>query len=117
MNKSQVFKTTIYSNLIPATGARNLITEGNKVTKSTTIYSSPYLNANEEFFRKVDVLNPKIDKKLKDIQYYGPYYSHCPPCRNKNINFYNTMETNQCMELLNYLRGIRKKHKLPLKSE
>lgn len=112
--KSKVFKSTIYSNLIPDKG-NPFKMMGNETTKangSRAAFTSPYLNgSSEEFFQNVEIINPTIDKKLKDIQYYGPFYSHCPPCRNRNINFYNTMEFNQCVKLLGYLKHIRKKNK------
>lgn len=112
--KSKVFRSTIYSNLIPDKGNpfKMMGNETTKANKSGTIFTSPYLNgSSEEFFQNIEVINPTIDKKLKDIQYYGPFYSHCPPCRNRNINFYNTMEFNQCVKLLGYLKQIRKKNK------
>jgi hypothetical protein len=73
-------------------------------------FETNYLNvSHEEFVKLKPIYNPKIKEKLETINNYGPHYSHCPPCRNKNTDFYNKMETNQCLKLLNYLHSVRKK--------
>ena len=57
------------------------------------------------------IRNKTIEKNLKNINYFGPLFSYCPSCRDKNINFYNKMEPTQCLKLLNYLKNLRKNKK------
>jgi hypothetical protein len=122
INKSKFFRTTMYSQLIPESvnrtqrGRHNTevsnLSNHNDVFKhhNKNGFETNYLNvSHEEFVKLKPIYNPKIKEKLETINNYGPHYSHCPPCRNKNTDFYNKMETNQCLKLLNYLHSVRKK--------
>jgi hypothetical protein len=77
-------------------------------SKSVSVYG-PFLNINNEYDQEIEIKNPEIKKSLEDINYYGPYFSHCPICRHKNLDFYQTLEPHQCMKLLNYLKIKRSK--------
>ena len=106
--KKDVFKTTLFNNMLPYRD--NKIKYNNKplVKMDINNFESPFLHSTTaEFNRMIEITNPKINEKLSSIQYWGPYFSHCPPCRNKSLNFYQTMETNQCITLLDYLRKVR----------
>ena len=129
INKSKFFRTTMYSQLIPETTttkrerhrteinlspyntSTNNISSSHKKPKhnlTRNAFSPGYLHgSHEDFVRLLPIYNPKVKEKLKSINNFGPHYSHCPPCQNKNIDFYNRLETNQCMKLLTYLRSIR----------
>jgi hypothetical protein len=63
----------------------------------------------------VKINNPIIQKNLENINFYGPFYSYCPPCLNRNLDFYNNLEENQCLKLIQYIRKIRKKNILNIK--
>jgi hypothetical protein len=133
--KSEMFKSSIYSLLIPTrnnmintmknsnvnnssihentSNVRNMNhTDGmvlNRTKKQNQEYG-PYLNFNyDEFNKKIEIKNPEVKKCLEDINYYGPYFSHCPSCKNKNLDFYQTLETHQCLKLLNFIKKTRTK--------
>jgi hypothetical protein len=113
MQRSDIFKTSIYSKLIPVNSDSHIEHKSRSVIKKEkeeevkTLYG-PYLNFDyEEYNKKIKIKNPKIKKNLEDIDYYGPYFSHCPSCKNKNLDFYQTMESNQCLKLLSYLKKVR----------
>lgn len=110
--KPKVLKSSIYINLIPKNEDKERINslpnEGYK-TKGL----SQFLNvAGEE---KIEITNPKIKRELEIIDYYGPRYTYCKSCHNKNLEFYQNFETNQCLKLLSYLKkeriSINKKYK------
>jgi len=106
--KKDVFKTTLFNNMLPYRD--NKIKYNNKpiIKMDINNFESPFLHSTTAEFNKIiEITNPKINEKLSSIQYWGPYFSHCPPCRNKSLNFYQTMETNQCLTLLDYLRKVR----------
>ena len=106
--KKDVFKTTLFNNMLPYRD--NKIKYNNKplVKMDINNFESPFLHSTTaEFNQIIEITNPKINEKLSSIQYWGPYFSHCPPCRNKSLNFYQSMETNQCLTLLDYLRKVR----------
>ena len=124
--KSQMFKSSIYSLLLPTKYNKTKnITGGistsdtlktksstSKVKTSTMNSVGPFLNFNyEEYNKKIEIKNPEVKKILEDINYYGPYFSHCPSCRNKNLDFYQTLEPHSCLNILNFLKKTRNKSK------
>ena len=102
MTKAEVFKTTIYNNLLNKNIIKSKFEDPTKTLKC-------YKNVMDE---KIEINDPDIKKKLEDINYYGPFYPYCFIGKKKNLLFYNTMEKNQCINLLNYLRKIRTKSKI-----
>ncbi len=128
--KGQMFKSSIYSLLLPTkinasnntsllkdstvnSSTSNLRSKSNNGSKlKTSTNEGLFLNFNyEEFNKKVEIKNPEVKRVLEDINYYGPYFSHCPSCRNKNLEFYQTLEPHACLNILNFLKKTRKKPK------
>ena len=113
LTKAEVFKSTLYNNLLPPGDYVNEETkkELKKKKKQLSLENfneNKYLFSSAEAFnKKITITNPKIEEKLQDINYWGPHYSHCPPCFYKNMYFYENMEKNQCYKLLNYLKKVR----------
>lgn len=127
--KNSMFRSSIYSNLMPTNNKdykkkyqslnkynnsneneSDLNTSLHKLSKSKiknkphqTTYG-PFLNIDYKFDKKIEIKNPEIKRSLEDINYYGPYFSHCPICRFKNLDFYQTMEPHQCLKLLSYIK-------------
>lgn len=136
--KNSMFRSSIYSNLIP-TNFKELKnkknqslqkqinnepnefeteTSSNKLSKykiknnvDQTTYG-PFLHIDNKYSKKIEIKNPEIKRSLEDINYYGPHFSHCPICRFKNLEFYQNMEPHQCMKLLNYIKSKRSKIQL-----
>jgi hypothetical protein len=65
-----------------------------------------FLNINYD--KEVTITNPVVKKSLEAIQYYGPNYSHCPSCRNRTLNFYETMHPNESLRLIDYIKSVKK---------
>ena len=57
---------------------------------------------------KSGIKNKIIERNLENINFYGPHCSFCPSCKTKNLEFYNYMEPNQCLELINHIKNYRK---------
>ena len=55
-----------------------------------------------------EIMNKTLDKRFKRIKYYGPHFSFCPSCKDRNLEFYKNMEPKQCLKLINHLKNIRK---------
>ncbi len=131
--KNSMFRSSIYSNLMP-TGAqffkkRNPTSINTKLSENEKEFSNsfynlskskgknktpqttygPFLHIDNKFDKKIEIKNPDIRRSLEDINYYGPYFSHCPICRFKNLDFYQTMEPHQCLKLLSYIKMKRSK--------
>lgn len=100
-NKPKVLQSSIYINLIPKEKEEKRVNTASNVEQKET----QFLNvAGEE---KIEITNPKIKRELEIIDYYGPRYSYCKICNNKNLEFYQNFETNQCLKLLSYLKKER----------
>ena len=123
LTKAEVFKSTLYNNLLPPGDYVNEETK-KELKKKKKILSVENFNENkylfssaEAFNKKITITNPKIEEKLQDINYWGPHYSHCPPCFYKNMYFYENMEKNQCYKLLNYIKKVRIKSNSDLETK
>jgi len=103
--RKNVIRQNVFNNLIA--NRENIISKSidknNLNTKLNPITFSDYKN----FIKKIKIKNPLVDKNLENINFYGPYFSYCPPCYNKNIEYYNNLEINQCLDLLHHLRKLK----------
>ena len=102
--KGEVFRQTIYNNLLSKNTHNNL--------KDPALLLKEYINTME---KNIEITNPDIKKRLEEINYWGPYNPYCFIGRKKNILFYKTMEQNQCINLLNYIKKIKVKPKIGIK--
>ena len=124
IKRQRAFRQNIFNNLIPPkqviegdSTAKNNINNIQSYKKLRTINrTTSFLNSDfESFYKKVKINNPIIQKNLENINFYGPFYSYCPPCLNRNLEFYNNLEENHCLKLIQYIRKIRKKNILNIK--
>ena len=111
--RQNVFRQNVFNNLIRtgtlnnSTGKYNFLSE-DKSQRIRHIYDSDH----ENFMRRVEVKDPVIKKNLEGINFYGPYFSHCPPCRNRNLEYYNKLEPNQCLAIIHQIKRVRVKKNL-----
>ena len=121
--RKNVIKQNVFNNLISQRDSfisksvsHNLISQRDSfISKSVShkIYNKklnqiPFSDYNS-FIKKIKVKNPLVNKNLENINFYGPYFSYCPPCYNKNIEYYNNLEVNQCINLLHHIKKIKLK--------
>ena len=113
-DKEHVLRSSIYYNLI----SEDDIKDKNKLKFRDTLlrkklspintksgaFTSKY---NRESNRILEITNPKIKRDLELINYYGPLYTHCKICNNRNIEFYQNSEPNQTLKLLHFLKRIK----------
>ena len=70
-----------------------------------------YLNSDYDFFnKKININNPAVLKYLEGINYFGPYFSYCPPCGNRNLEFYKNLEPNQCVQIIQQIKKNKGKN-------
>ena len=116
--RQRAFRQNIFNNLIPpksknrSNSMLNINSNGKlrkiKIKKEEKF--GPFLNFDyESFYKKVKINNPVIERQLENINFYGPYYSYCPPCLNRNLEYYNHLEPNQCLKLIHFIRKMRGK--------
>ena len=111
LTKEEVFKTTIFNNLLPPEGSKNYISK--RVKDYIEVDLKKYISNNsEDLYKKIEITNPEVKKRLQDINYWGPFYPYCFIGRNNNMRFYQTMEPNQCIKLLNYIKKVKIKNRI-----
>jgi len=124
IKRQRAFRQNIFNNLIPPKNAKIIDLNQKNNTNYINSYkkiksmnrTTSFLNSDSEsFYKKYKISNPVIQRNLENINFYGPYYSYCPPCLNRNLEFYNNLEPNQCLKLIHYIKKIRKKSILNIK--
>ena len=113
-DKEHVLKSSIFYNLISKDNNNNSKDNNIKSSLKKKNYKlkpikpdSMFLNHNSEFDKEIEIINPKIKRDLELINYYGPLYTHCKLCNNRNLEFYQNSEPNQTLKLLHYLKRIK----------
>ena len=108
-DKEHVLKSSIYYNLISKDNDNMKLSSSlhKKNLKPIMNPRSLYLHHNNEFDKVIEITNPKIKRDLELIDYYGPLYTHCKLCNNRNLEFYQNSEPNQTLKLLHYLKRIK----------
>ena len=115
--RQRAFRQNIFNNLIPLKNKNNtdnmtIINSNGKLRKAIVGDEKygPFLNFDyEKFYKRIKINNPIIERQLENINFYGPYYSYCPPCLNRNLEYYNHLEANQCLQLIQFIRKMRGK--------
>ena len=113
-DRIDAFRQSIYNKIIPpnvrAQSSKVRSTSKKKLEKFEESKFGPFLNSNSEAFNKrIEINDPIIKKYLESINYFGPYFSYCPPCRNRNMEFYNKMNHNEAIKLMQYLKKVKGK--------
>lgn len=134
LKRRNAFRQNIFNNLVPRSfkGKNFLNCENNKnnptqskpvsaiIRKNTKNKNSKeiekendkqiFLNSDSHIFnKKIKISNPLVKKYLESINYFGPYYSFCPLCRNRNMEFYNNLEPKSCGHLIQFIKKSRGK--------
>ena len=100
-DKERVLKSSIYYNLI-STHKNDMKKSESKAKKrklKPIETGNIFLFHNEEFDKVIEITNPKIKRDLELINYYGPLYTHCKFCNNRNLEFYKNSEPNKTLKL------------------
>lgn len=63
-------------------------------------------NSNKNVFKrkKINIKDRYAMNQLTSINFFGPYFSYCPDCGNKNIDFYQNMNTNTLIEIVGQIK-------------
>ena len=122
-NKRQnTFRQNIFTNLLPSSnrGKNVSLSRKNGFSSCTNFRkkrldiqnkNNIFLNSDNEIFdRKININNPAILKYLEGINFFGPYFSYCPPCGNRNLEFYNNLEANQCLQIIQQIKKNKGKN-------
>ena len=105
--RADVFKSTIYNNLLTENNSKDKI-------EDPILVLNNYKNYLE---KEIVINNPEIQSRLEDIKNWGPYNPYCFIGKKKNLLFYKTMNPKQCIKLLDYIKKVKVKSKIGLNVE
>ena len=111
--RQEIFRKNIFNKFIPI----NLRAQSSNIKKSKNKIKienkklSPFLNSTlVDFEKKIEIKNPIVKKYLESINFYGPYYSHCPPCGNKNLEYYKKMNQDNAIKIIQFIKKSKGKN-------
>ena len=111
-------RNSIFSSLLSSSSPSSV-----RIKKPTSPIPKNNINSfinnvkNQSFDKKIKIKSKLVKNLLKKVNYYGPYFSHCPQCRNRNINFYNELEENQSIKFLKFIQEKKRHEKMERESE
>ena len=115
--KQKTFRQNIFNNLSPSIDNtfysfnKNLLNRISKINKrKINIYNENKNGKDISKMNEVSINHPIVKKSIESINYYGPYSSFCPSCLNRNLEYYNKMEPNQCIGLIHFIKKVRHKN-------
>ena len=115
--RRNIFRQNIFVNLIPQKpkNKSNLISKQYQSAILNKGHKKPITNnyiLNSEFAKKkFDIKNEIAMKQLESINFFGPYYSYCPPCGNRNVDFYKNLDFQTIVSLVQQIKKLRGKAK------
>ena len=115
--RRNIFRQNIFVNLIPQKpkNKSNFISKQYQSAIFNKSHKKPSTNnfmLNSEFVKKkFDIKNELVMKQLESINFYGPYYSYCPHCSNRNIDFYKNLDSQALVSLIQQIKILRGKVK------
>ncbi len=65
--------------------------------------SSQFLFIDHSRFKPIEIGNEKVRKLHSEVK-FGPYYSNCPSCNNRNLEYYDKLRPETAIDLLQYIR-------------
>ena len=121
--RRKLYRQGIFTNLIPQNislttrsksniDIKKSLNEDKFIPINLEKIDSNILASTKAFYKKIEIKDPIKNKYLKLLKFYGPYYSFCPPCNNRNMEFFNQLDRSQCFNLLNYMKKENNKNKL-----
>jgi hypothetical protein len=113
--KREIFNISLYAKILPqksSMSTRNLSLPQGNILKRNGSLGTNEINScmNKDLFlstNQIEVKNPLIKKHLESINYYGPRYSYCSSCKNRNIEFYNELQPNNCLNLIKIIKKMK----------
>ena len=106
--RQKTFRENIFNNLRPSI---------NKFLFSPDLsrnkrYDITFNNNKEYNLKSInnEITDPVLKKIIESINFSGPYFAFCPCCRNKNVNYYKNLESNNCYEIIHFIKKMKKQN-------
>ena len=105
LKTKNILKNNIYVNLL-SSDENEKNNEDIKDERDSKKYLNDY-DINILKMRKEMIKSPVATRHLERINYFGPYYSYCPSCGIKNLDFYKKLPLNRLIKLTNIVKKYR----------
>ena len=102
LKKIKKMEKNIYNNLFLKN--KNIAPLTTKLSRKQ-IDDFDYKRKNRVKLMRKELNDPRIFNLLQNVNLYGPYFSYCPLCFDKNVDFYKNIGRKQCLSLLNYIKS------------
>ena len=94
----------IFINLVSNKSRNNLKQKFFRVQSAVEKNSCIKKKDNNSYYRKFKINNKYAMNQLRSINYYGPYYSYCPNCAKRNIDFYNNISSDILVDIVKQIK-------------
>ena len=105
LKTKNILKNNIYVNLF-SSGENEKNNEDVKEERNSKKFLNDY-DINIIKMKKEIIKSPVANRHLERINYFGPYYSYCPSCGIKNLDFYKKLPLNRLIKLTNIVKQYR----------
>ena len=102
--RRNIFRQNIFVNLVPSKTKHKSRRIQSAFPNNGYKKDSHLIIKNKYNIQNVDIMN-----QLESINFYGPYYSYCPPCGNRNIDFYKNLEKKKLIQIVQQIKKKREK--------
>ena len=105
LKTKNILKNNIYVNLL-SYDENEKNNEDIKDERDSKKYLNDY-DINILKMKKEMIKSSVATRHLERINYFGPYYSYCPSCGIKNLDFYKKLPLNRLIKLTNIIKKYR----------
>ena len=95
----------IYSNLVSRKSRNDDDIIIHRSQSAINRHNKKEIEKDDNTKRKIILKNPYATKQLESINYFGPYYSYCSKCGEKNNNFYKNIDSDTLIEIIKQIQN------------
>ena len=104
--RRNIFRQNIFVNLISSKS--NSINNKPRRVQSAYYFKNENKKNNNLFIKKkYKIKDENVMKQLESINFFGPYFSYCPQCGNRNVDFYKNLDNDKLIQIVQQIKKIR----------
>ena len=104
--RRNIFRQNIFVNLV-SSKSKNMNNKPRRVKSAYYFKNENKKNDNLFIKKKYKIKDENVMKQLENINFFGPYYSYCPQCGNRNVDFYKNLDNNKLIQIVQQIKKIR----------
>lgn len=63
-----------------------------------------HVDYSQLYKRKIDIKNKDLKQMWDEVDHYGPRFAHCNTCFNKNLDFFENINVNDGVNIINFIK-------------